>query len=98
MKIDIDIPFPEGALDEGAMSRVRRDALEAAILRLFVERRISSAEGAEDLGLTRIQFMELARSRGVPHHDYTADDLNDDLADLVKIEQKLSPRGSGVSE
>lgn len=94
MRIDFDIPLPEGALDEDAKSRLRKDALEAAILRLFDERRVSSAEAAEDLGLTRIQFMELTRRRGISPHDYTSQDLVDDLSDLAGIEEKLPPPAS----
>ena len=94
MKIEVDIPIAEEALDEGTKHRLRHDALEAAVLRLFDERRISSADAAEDLGLTRIQFMELTRRRGIPHHDYTSQDLADDLSDLAKIEQKLPPSGA----
>ena len=94
VKIEVDIPIPEGALDESAKDRLRRDALEAAILRLFDERRISPAEAAQDLGLTRIQFMELTRKRNIPQHDYTSGDLAEDLSDLEKIEQHLPPAGS----
>ena len=94
MKLEVNIPIPEEALDESAKDRLRRDALEAAVLRLFDERRISSAEASQDLGLTRFQFMELARKRNVPQHDYTSQDLAGDLADLEAIEHKLSPPGS----
>lgn len=94
MKIEVDIPIPEGAVDESAKERLRRDVLEAAVLRLFDERRISAAEAAQDLGLTRIQFMELARQRNIPQHDYTSDDLAEDLSDLEKIEEHPSPSGS----
>src|SRR5271169_6318977 len=93
VKIVVDIPIPEGAIDESAKERLRRDALEAAILRLFDERRISSAEAAQDLGLTRIQFMELTHRRNIPQHDYAADDLAGDLSDLERIEQYLPPSG-----
>ena len=89
MKIEVDIPISEDALDENAKNRLRHDALEAAVLRLFDERRISSAEAAGDLGLTRIQFMDLTRRRGIAHFDYTAEDLADDLADLEQIEKQL---------
>ena len=94
MKLEVEIPIREEALDESAKGRLRHDALEAAVLRLFDERRISSAEASQDLGLTRVQFMELARRRGVPQHDYTSRDLADDLADLDAIKDKLSPTGS----
>jgi hypothetical protein len=53
----VDIPVFEETLDEVAKGQLRRDALEAAIPRLFDERRISSAQAAQDLALTRIQFM-----------------------------------------
>jgi len=88
VKIEVNIPIPEGAIDESAKERLRHDALEAAVLRLFDERRISSAEAAQDLGLTRIQFMELTHKRNIPQHDYTAGGLAEDLSDLAKIEQQ----------
>ena len=94
MKIEVDIPIPEETLDESAKERLRHDALEAAVLRLFGERRISSAEAAQDLGLTRVQFMELTRKRGIPHYDYTSEDLAADLTDLEEIERNLpAPHG-----
>ncbi|HEV2202135.1 MAG TPA: UPF0175 family protein [Bryobacteraceae bacterium] len=94
MKIEVEIPISEEALDENAKNRLRYDALEAAVLRLFEERRISSAEAAGDLGLTRIQFIELSRRRGIPHHDYTKGNLADDLADLEPLEKQLPSSGS----
>ena len=66
------------------------------MLRPFEERRISSAEATRKLSLTRIQFMELTRLRGIPHYDYNAEDLVADIADLDAIESKLpnpAPRG-----
>jgi len=66
------------------------------VLRPFEERRISSAEATRKLSLTRIQFMELTRLRGIPHYDYNAEDLAADIADLDAIESKLpnpAPRG-----
>ena len=94
MKLEVDIPISEEGLDENLKSRLRHDALEAAVLGLFDERRICSAEAAQDLGLTRVQFMELTRQRGIPHHDYTSEDLAADLADLEKIEKQLPPPGA----
>ena len=91
VKIELDIPIPAGPLDEDMMNRLRRDALVAAVLRLFGERQISSAEAAKDLSLTRLQFMELTRRRGIPHYDYTSQNLADDLLDLAVIEERLPP-------
>jgi len=94
VKIEVDIPIPEESVDESARERLRRDALEAAVLRLFDERRISSAEAAHDLGLTRIEFMELARKRDIPQYDYTSGDLGEDISDLEKIQQHIPPSAS----
>ncbi len=94
VKIELDIPIPAGPLDEDMMNRLRRDALVAAVLRLFAERQISSAEAAKDLSLTRLQFMELTRRRGIPHYDYTSQNLADDLLDLAVIEERLPPSSS----
>ena len=91
VKIEVDIPIPDGAVDEGTRERLCHDALEAAVLRLFDERRISAAEAAKDLGLTRIQFMELTRTRNISQYDYTSDDLAEDLIDLERIEDYLTP-------
>ena len=82
MKIEVDIPLEEGALDEKARDRLRHDVVEAAVLRLFNERKISSASAARQLGLTRIDFVELTRQRNVPQYDYTKQDLADDLRDI----------------
>jgi hypothetical protein len=30
--------------------------------------------------------MELTRTRGIPHYDYTSEDLSADLADLDEVE------------
>ena len=48
VKIEIEIPVSEGTLDESARERLRHDLMETAVLRLFGERRISSAEAARD--------------------------------------------------
>ncbi len=94
MKIDIDIPVSEAVLDESARERLRHDLMETAVLRLFGDRRISSAEAARDLGLTRMAFRELTRQRNVPHYDYTAEDLAEDLADLDATMPRPIPPGA----
>src|SRR5262249_2133924 len=85
VKIEVDIPLPEGVLDEETKHRIQRAALEAAVLRLFDERRISAAEAAQDLGLNRISFWELAKARGVPMHDYTFGDWQEDKATIDQL-------------
>lgn len=99
MKIEVDVPIPEGSLDEAAKERVQRAALEAAVLSLFDERRISSAQAAHELGLARVAFWELAKAHGVPMHDYTFEDWQEDKATIDRlwpeIEKNVKDSGAG---
>ena len=98
MKLELDIPVSEKVLDEGAKARLRHDAREAAVLRLFEERRIPAVEAASELGLTRIDFMALCQKRGVPLYDYTIEDYQDDVKNLDKLwpEIERNVRQSGA--
>jgi predicted HTH domain antitoxin len=98
LRIEVEIPVAEGALDADARERLQKDVLEAAVLRLFDERRITAVEAREQLGLTRIAFMELARQRGVPMHDYTLEDWDEDKKslDLLRPEMEENAGDSGA--
>jgi predicted HTH domain antitoxin len=89
VKIEVDIPISEGTLDAAAEERLRKDLLEAAVLRLFDERRITVVEAREQLGLERIAFMELARQRGVPMYDYTYEDWQEDKKTLERLRPEI---------
>ena len=78
MKLEIDLDIPEGVLDEALEKAIRADA----ILRLFAERKISSALACQLLGMSRVEFMQLTEERGIPLYDYRTEDLASDLADL----------------
>ncbi|MEP7362055.1 MAG: UPF0175 family protein [Acidobacteriota bacterium] len=93
MKLEIDLDIPEGVLDEAVEKAIRVDA----ILRLFAERKISSALACELLSMPRVQFMRLTEERRIPHYDYTEKDLASDLADLERIEG-MNPSGVSRAE
>jgi predicted HTH domain antitoxin len=98
VKIEVEIPVSEGTLDADAKERLRKDLLEAAVLRLFDERRITSVEAREQLGLTRVAFMDLTRQRGVPMYDYTFEDWTEDkkALDLLRPEMDKNAADSGA--
>jgi len=98
VRIEVEIPVAEESLDAAARERLRKDLLEAAVLRLFDERRITAVEAREELGLTRIAFLELARHRGVPMHDYTFEDWEEDKKslDLLRPEIEKNVGDSGA--
>jgi predicted HTH domain antitoxin len=98
VKIEIEIPVSEGTLDADAQARLRKDVLEAAVLRLFGERRITAVQAESELGLTRIAFMELTRQRSVPMYDYTFEHWQEDMKDLdlLRPEIEKNVRDSGA--
>jgi predicted HTH domain antitoxin len=99
VKIEVEIPVSEQELDADATARLRRDLLEAAVLRLFDDRRITSAEAARELGLSRIAFMDLAHKRGVPMYDYTFEHWQEDVKTIDRlwpeIEKNVAEPGAG---
>jgi predicted HTH domain antitoxin len=98
VEIEVEIPVSEGTLDADAREQLRKDLLEAAVLRLFQERRITAVEAQGHLGMTRIAFMELAWQRSVPMYDYTLEGWEDDkkALDLLRpeIEKNVADFGA----
>jgi len=95
MKLQIDLDIPEAVVDEHLVAELTAACKEEAILRLFSGRRISAAEAARILGIKRIQFMDLAKQRGVPYIVYTAEDYREDMEDLKMFERRAALTPSG---
>ena len=79
-KLHLDWELPDGALEEP----FRTDLVEAirreAALRLFAGAKISSGYGAQMLGISRWEFIDLLRERGIPLFSYGEGELNLELA------------------
>jgi predicted HTH domain antitoxin len=59
---------------------VQRHVAEWLVLSLFTEGRISSGKAARLLGISRIEFLELLRRRGIAYVDMTSEELAEELA------------------
>lgn len=81
MKVQIDIDVPDGVIDQQFEVALREDG----IYRLFAERKIASGHAARLLGLTRRQFLDSLRQRGLSHTDYSAADWIEDAAALDRM-------------
>lgn len=94
MKLEIDLDIPEELLDELTRKAIREDA----VLRLFEARKIEGGHAARLLQLTRAAFAQLAQQRGIPLHDYTFDDWQNDTATIdsawPEIERNLRAHGA----
>ncbi len=89
MKLEVELDLPPEVLELASTADLRDVYRTEVVLRLFEEDQIGSAQAAALLGLTRLQFTELLRRRGIPHVTYTADDLTEDLKDLNSLRPEL---------
>lgn len=70
-------------IDDADVRRAATDrAREAAILELYRLGQITSGRAARDLGMSRIDFLNLANRHGIPTIQTTADELEEELASL----------------
>jgi hypothetical protein len=65
MRVAIELNVPDGAVDPSAEAELVRSVKEQATLKLYSDRRVTTGEAAEMLGLTRIGFLDLLRRTGV---------------------------------
>ena len=85
MKFQIELDIAEGSVDKRRMEEhLRREA----ILTLFAERQIPAGRAARELGLGRLDFMELLKQRGIPYVIYTAEDWDSDGKAIDQFESR----------
>ncbi len=88
MKLTFELEVPDGAVDDATEAKLVRAAREQTVLELYAEQRITTGEAAELLGLTRIQFLDLLRQRGVP---FTVELDEEDFQMLRQWRKERSP-------
>src|SRR3982074_3743841 len=89
MKLEIEVNVADDPVDKTELQEHLR---KEAILALFADRKIPAAQATYDLGLTRVAFMDLCAKRGIPMHDYTLEDYEQDVKTQdVKTLDKLWP-------
>ena len=89
MKLEVEINVAEGTVDKHELEeRVRKEA----ILALFADRKIPAGQAAHELGLERLDFMELLKQRGIPYVIYTPDDWEADIKAIKEFERRREIR------
>lgn len=88
MKIELDLELPDELIDPSLRQQIVQQAREQIVLRLFAERRIPSGLATRLLGLTRLEFLDLAQRRGIPTVDYTDEDWRQDLEALEEYDRR----------
>ncbi len=80
----MSVIIPDALLQAAQMSE-SEFRLELALW-LYQQERLTLALASQFAGLTRIEFQRVLHERGIPIH-YTAEDLQEDLANLEAVEQ-----------
>ncbi len=71
-EIHVPAPLLQLGLDR---EDVQRRVIEWLVFSLFTEERISSGKAARLLHLSRVEFLDLLRARGIAYLDYSGADL-----------------------
>lgn len=82
MKLQIELDVAEESVDRQQLEEHLR---KEAILTLFSERRIPAGKAGRELGLPRLEFMELLQQRGIPYVEYTFEDWRDDVKTIDRL-------------
>ncbi|TVR63590.1 MAG: UPF0175 family protein [Candidatus Competibacteraceae bacterium] len=81
MGATIEIQVPETLQSWGFdHEKIQHCVLEWIVLTLFTDERISSGKAAALLGISRIEFLNLLRKRGIAYVDFSAEELDEEFA------------------
>lgn len=76
-EVKIPTPLIRLGLDQ---HDIQQRLTEWLVLSLFTEERISSGKAAHLLNISRIDFLRLLRKHGIAYINYTADEIEEELA------------------
>ena len=82
MKLEIEVDVGDEAVDKKQLEEHLR---KEAILSLFADGKMPAGRATRALGLTRHQFMDLLKQRGIPIVNYTIDDFDQDVKTVDKL-------------
>ena len=82
----IEVRIPGELLQFGFHPQaIQQHLVEWLVLSLFKDERISSGKAAKLLGITRMEFLELLRRRGIAYLDYSPDEIAEELEAVQRL-------------
>ena len=67
---------------------IQRRFVEWLVFSLFTEGRVSSGKSAQLLGISRVEFLELLRKRGVAYINFTPEELSEEFTASKSLKTK----------
>ena len=89
LETNLNVRVPSNLLDLGlSQDEIQRRISEWLVFSLFSEEKISSGKAGKLLGLTRLEFIELLKSRGIAFINYSEDELKEEFESVKKLTPK----------
>lgn len=83
------VQIPSNLLKLGiSQDEIQRRISEWLIFSLFSEGKISSGKAGKLLGITRLEFIQLLKARGIAFINYSDDEIKEELEAVKKLSQK----------
>ena len=67
---------------------IQQRFVEWLVLSLFTEGRVSSGKAAKLLNISRVEFLDLLRARGVTYVNYTPEELAEEFKSIKALKTK----------
>jgi len=89
LETTLNVRVPNNLLSLGlTQDEIQRRVSEWLVFSLFSEGKISSGKAGKLLGLTRLEFIELLKTRGIAFVNYSEDELKEELESVTKLKPK----------
>ncbi len=89
LEITLNVRVPSNLLNLGlTQEEIQRRISEWLVFSLFSEGKISSGKAGKLLGLSRLEFIELLKTRGIAFINYTEEELKEEIEASKKLTSK----------
>jgi len=88
----VEVHIPGELLQFGIHTQaIQQHLVEWLVLSLFKDERVSSGKAAKLLGISRMEFLDLLRRRGIAYLDYSPDEIAEEIEATQRLEIELQP-------
>lgn len=85
----LSVQIPTDLLNFGMnQDEIQRRISEWLVFSLFSEGKISSGKAGKLLGISRLEFIQLLKTRGIAFINYSEDEIKEELKSVKKLEPK----------
>ncbi len=85
-EVVLKVKIPEDLLRYGySEADIQQNIREWLVISLFTEHRISSGKAARLLGISRVEFLDLLRKRGIAFIDYSPSELAEEFETVERL-------------